>query len=337
MQQYRNGVPVCRYSEFVPNDCEIWFKEHCRQGSHYKTVYEALFDNAELQGKLRPGRKVIETSTGSAGESFVAEALKRGYGCVVVIPWGVDGARIGAILRANPNTIIERTEGDYVNEFPKVIKGLCRKHRAFFLNHSMGREDETGRATENKITTGALEPIGYELSRQLPRVDFFLAAVGNGSSLLGPARAFRALGGKTKIVAYESVQSGVAFEQHKPGEYKQHYGIKIGTLPRHRVFGTSYPGIDCPHIRIAFEEGLVDETWLVSDRDMDGAYEDHWRKRKKKILHFPETLPRWDDFDLPYGRSTRCGLAVALKIAEREHGKIIVVNAYDWRVEREDC
>lgn len=169
--------------------------------------------------------------------------------------------------------------------------------------------------------------IAHELVQKLLRVDYFLVAVGNGSSLLGPARAFKALGTDTSIVAYESVQSGVAFECHYPGLYYSFFGIPNGRLPRHRVFGTSYPGIDLPHVRIAYEEKLVHATWLVSDAEVEANY------HNETTHHLPD-LPRWDEFDtadFPYGRSTACGLAVAMRIAtrEKEGGKLIVVNAYD--------
>ena len=179
------------------------------------------------------------------------------------------------------------------------------------------------KATENNITTAALEPIASEIMQEISRVDYFLAAVGNGSSLLGPARIFRAHSPNTKIVAYEPFQSGVAFERHKPGEYKTQYVIKNGDLPPHHVFGMSYRGIPFPHIRLSFREGLVDETWLVSDKETDSNYHQETGRRLD-----PE-LPRWDDFKLPYGRSTHCGLAVAFEIAKREEDKNIVLLAYD--------
>ncbi|OGG51494.1 hypothetical protein A2704_04790 [Candidatus Kaiserbacteria bacterium RIFCSPHIGHO2_01_FULL_54_36b] len=314
------NTPVIEYHGEVPNGNHIYFKLECENpfGSHYDRVYPALYKHHEEKGTLNPGATVLETTSGSAGVSFAGIGRELGYKCIVAIPAGTENAREDAIKQQGAE--LRNTPADtYVSGFPKFLKCYLVKNRGVvFLNHSMG---EFG--VENRVTTQSLEAIATEIQQQLGSIDYYVAAVGNGSTVLGPGRVFAALG--TKVVTFESFQSGVAYEMLYPGAYEREFGIMPGSLPRHNLFGTSYPGIKFPHIQIALQkEHLVSESYLVSD----AAVDDNYYKATGKEA--PAELPRWDAYQLrPYGRTTRAGLAVALKIAQRVRGKKIVALAYD--------
>ncbi len=314
------NTPVIQYEGEVPNGNRIYFKLECENpfGSHYDRVYPTLYQHHKEKGTLKPGQTVLETTSGSAGVSFAGIGRRLGYKCIVAIPAGTENAREEAIKKEGAE-LINTPEDTYVNGFPPFLKKYLVKNRGVvFLNHSMG---EFG--VENMVTTSSLEAIAKEVQQQLGSIDYYVAAVGNGSTVLGPGRVFAA--GGAKVVTFESFQSGVAYEYLYPGVYEREFGIRPGSLPRHNLFGTSYPGIKFPHIQIALQkEQLVSETFLVSDIAVDQNY---YRATGKEA---PAELPRWDAYELhPYGRTTRAGLAVALQIAQRVHDKTIVALAYD--------
>ena len=302
----------------------IFLKEECANpfGSHYDRVYPVLYQRYEELGILQPGMTVLETTSGSAGVSFAGIGRLLGYKCIVAMPEGTENAREEAI-RAEGADIILTPKDLYVNGFPPFLKKFRRENPdVVFLNHSMGQK----KGTENRVVTDALGAIAHEILDQLATVDYFVVAVGNGSSILGPGRVFKQkTGEKTRVVTFESFQSGVAHDILHPGRYKEQYGFEIGELPRHKMYGTSFPGINFPHIRIAIQgEKLVSGSWLVSDQEVDANY---LAATGKKV---PDELPRWDAVELrPYGRSTRAGLAVALKLVECVKDKNIVFIAYD--------
>ncbi len=312
------NTPLIEFNGPVPNQNRIWIKLECNNpfGSHYDRVYLSLFRHYEAQGLIKPGDTVIETTSGSAGVSFAGIGRLLGYKCLVAIPEGGEKAREDAIKREGAKLIFTPAKS-YVSGFPRFIKRFLVEHRdIFFLNHSMGP-----RNTENTVATNALGGIAKELQQQLNPIDYFIAAVGNGSSILGPGRILR---DKTKIVTFEPFQSAVAFELMYPNRYEGIYGIKPGTLPRHRMPGTSFQGIDFPHIRIAFKDDpMVSETYLVSDAKTDEQYQTMTGKINAK------ELPHWDSIELPYGRTTQAGLAVALRVAETVTNQNFVIVAYD--------
>lgn len=313
------NTPLIRFSGEVPNNNRIYLKLECDNpfGSHYDRVYLKLFKHFEEQGLLRPGATVLETTSGSAGVSFAGIGALLGYRCLVAIPEGGEKAREDAIRRAGGELLFTPAES-YVSGFPRFAARFLVKNRdVVFLNHSMGPN-----GTENRVTVEALGAIGTEIRREIGSPDWFIPAVGNGSSVLGPARALRP---RTAIMTFESFQSGVAHEMLYPGQYERKYGIAPGSLPRHQLPGTSFIGIDFPHIRLALEkERLVCRTALVSDARTDEQY------TALTGRCVPCDIPRWDSIQLPpYGRSTRAGLAVALQLASTERDRNIVLIAYD--------
>ena len=321
-------TPVVRYEGSVPNGNTIWIKRECDNpfGSHYDRVYIALFHHYESIGKIKPGDKVLETTSGSAGVSFAGIGKLLGYDCYIAIPAGGEKARIEAIKRhlVSEDRLILTPAEDYISGFPKFLRAFLSENRDyFFLNHSMGSYDKMNGVYENnEVTLKSLEEISKE-ALDLITVDYFIPAVGNGSSVLGPGRV---LGDETKVIAFETFQSAVAFCHMYPENYCSTYGIRPGTLSRHRLPGTSYQGIDFPHIKNAVKEGVIDQVVLVSDDKMDAEYTMlTGRTDTKELPHWDMELEHREDF----GRSTKAAIAVALETAGHCRGKNLLIIAYD--------
>lgn len=354
-------TPLVRFNGEVPNGNVIFLKRECDNpfGSHYDRVYLALFNHYENTGQIKPGDKVIETTSGAAGVSFAGIGGRLGYDCYVVIPAGGEKAREEAIKRhlRNDGHLILTPSGNYVAGFPSFLKRFLPRHRDyFFLNHSMGQRDkQTGTNANNEVTLNSLEGIAEEVLDCGIDIHYFVPAVGNGSSVLGPGRVFKRFDERlnrmikrliadpgvfslpelenaydniprTKTIAFETFQSAVAFELLHPGEYKRRFDICPGTLSRHRLPGTSFQGIDFPHIRNSIVQNVIDEVVLVSDIKMDEEYKQLTGKDDTK------NLPHWDVKYNGYedlGRSTRAGISVALDIAKRINGKNLLIIGYD--------
>ena len=328
------NTPLVQFKGTVPNDNRIWIKRECDNpfGSHYDRVYLALFKQFETAGMIKPGDKVLETTSGTAGVSYAGIGRELGYECHVAVPEGVDNAVIEAI-RQQGATLYFTPERDYIAGFPTFLRSFLREHRGefTFLNHSMAQQRGPGGSvpTNNETTLRAMGEIAREIRQELPVVDYFIPAVGNGSSVLGPAME---LDDATTIVAFESFQSAVAYDQKYPGDYERMYGIKPGTLPRHKLRGTSYPGIDFPHIRNAIAQGIIDNIVLVSDNDVDKNY--HALTGRDDTTAMPHWDVQFKEHD-NLGKTGRAGIAVALRIAETVAGKNLVIIAYD-KAERYD-
>ncbi len=312
---------LVRYNGEVPNGNNIWIKREFDNpfGSHYDRVYLELFRHYESSKIITPGSKVIETTSGTAGVSFAGIGKLLRYDCYVILPEGGEKARETALLEQLPdkNHLIFSSAKGYVSALPHSVGRYLVKHRDFiFLNHSMGPNK-----TENLITLEALKNIGDEIQAQL-KPDYFIPAVGNGSSVLGPASALC----NVTVVGFETVQSAVAFNLLHPGRYEADFGIKPGTLSRHRLPGTSFQGIDFPHIKSAIKSGILKDVVLVSDQFIDAEYQGlTGRDTTKGLIHWDKPIA--DNQEA--GRTTRAGINVALEISTYVTGKNLVVIGYD--------
>ena len=289
-------------------------------GSHYDRVYLDLFRHYEEQERIKPEDKILETTSGSAGVSFCGLGKLLGYECHVVVPEGTDKPII-ELIRREDGILYFTPQKDYIAGFPAFLKEFLPRHgnEFTFLNHSMGSRYGTN-YRNNEITLRSLEGITREVLDEI-EIDYFIPAVGNGSTILGPAKV---LGSDTKVVVFESFQSAVAYDQLYPSIYETKFGIKPGSLPRHRLRGTSYHGIDFPHIKNAVSEKLIHKAILVSDAQVDENY-----KRATGRLDTTK-LPHWDGVPADgLGKSTRAGIAVALDMANRVSDKILLIIAYD--------
>src|SRR5438046_9410312 len=62
-------------------------------GSLKDRIYLHMFDRAIARGDLRPGREVLECSTGNAGIACAFVAAIKGYPCTIVMPEAMSAER----------------------------------------------------------------------------------------------------------------------------------------------------------------------------------------------------------------------------------------------------
>lgn len=322
------------------NQIHIKYESENPFGSHYDRVYLELFkhfENREDKLRIQPGDTVLETSSGSAGISFGGVGKALGYDTVAVIPEQLDETRKQAV--AKHVDAVELAQGDYVNAFENWLmknkrRWVGKEREMTFLNHSMGPRDKNNLPTENYVTTQALKQIATEALQQIDSIDYFIPAIGNGSSIVGPARVFKKHSPKTQIIGYETFQSATGLELKHPGLYKTLFGIEPGTLKQHNMPGTSYKGIDFPHLRIAAQEQL-DDIVLVTDENMIHEYQQ--RTTNPAALQRVNDLVRWDTEQYgSLGRSSQAALAVAKNLAKNTENKDFFIIAYDAKEGRYD-
>lgn len=91
--------------------------------------------------------------------------------------------------------------------------------------------------------------------------------------------------------------------------------------------GTSYKGIDFPHLRIAAQEQL-DDIILVTDQKMINEFSH--KTRHQKAIERAKKLVQWNK--TPYknlGRSSQAALAVAKILARETENKDFLIIGYD--------
>jgi S-sulfo-L-cysteine synthase (O-acetyl-L-serine-dependent) len=336
------NTPLVKYEGEVPDGNEIFLKLECDNQlghSHYDRVYLKLFYEKEKLGIIHPGDNVFETSSGSAGISFAALGGKLGYKCHVAIPAGGEKAREQSTIAQGAQIYLTPAE-KYINGFKRFISDFSKEHPDYiFLNHSMG--NILGKGSDvNENAVASMEDIADEAINQLKEqggeeFDFIISAMGNGTNTLGISQEIQKISPQTKVIGFEMMSSAAAFQKKYPGKYEElldvnkNGNVKPENFSRHHMPGTSFPGIKFPAFNRSIN--LIDGIELVTDNKTNEEY-----KKMAGTENDPQAAIRWDDDKISehlkeFGRSTKAGVAVALKKLSEigaANEKVLVI-AYD--------
>lgn len=333
------GTPLHEIARLpIPNGNRVLAKLEFRNptGSHYDRVYVALLKTLEERGDIQPGRDhLMEVTSGNAGAAFAWVCREVGYAATVVVPDTLPAARIQAIAQYGAKVL--RIPGyipDCVERLPELLRGRppapAEQYRC--PNHSRRPE-----------AAAALESLAHEAIEQAStRIDYFVAAVGNGISILGPGRVLKERFGTT-VVAWDPLAGPDAFEKKYPCRYRSMFGLEPGALGPHRIFGTGVLGVEFPLLDEALGlhgfPPVIDEVQLVADEDALSrlAYAVQKGSALPTALAAARSLPDLSsihsalacDEGMSVGYSSAGSLALALKLCERERDRIFLVIFYD--------
>ncbi len=329
------NTPLVRFDNLLPNGNTLFVKEECRNPwafNHYVRVYFALFRHFEEAGVIKPGQRVYDFTSGSAGIAMAAIAFLLGYPCEVGMPAGGEKAREDAILQWIPRECLHLSDAKtYVDGAAQFSSRFRAKNRdAFFFNHSMYLDN--GVAKINETVMSACARVADEVFAELGGVgpDTFVAVSGNGTTQLGYGRQFKRLSHNTRMVGLECFESSHAFEKLYPGRAEAMYGVTPEMrkqFPRHGLPGTSYPvHFTCPALDASIP--LLSDEKLVWWWKTIAAYETlTGRSVPADAIFWDRDIP--DEFQ-GYGRTTRAGYAVARSLARETRGESYLIVAYDW-------
>ena len=160
----------------------------------------SMIQEAEKQGKIRPGALIIEPTSGNTGIGLAAEATSRGYRTVFVMPETMSVER--RKLLAGYGARIVLTEGS---------KGM---------SGAIARAEELAAENDNAIVLGQfVNPANPEAHYRTTgpeiwedtegKIDLFVAGVGTGGTITGTGRYLKEQKPDLKVIAVEPAGSPV--------------------------------------------------------------------------------------------------------------------------------
>lgn len=229
-------------------------------GSMKDRMAQAMIERAEVDGRLRPGWRVVEYSGGSTGASLALVCAAKGYPLHVFSSDAfaeeklVQMAAFGADVTVIPS-------GD----------GLATKSlfdRMIEAAREASQEPETywTNQLENRDGIAGYYSLGQEIWDQTGGVvDAFVQPVGTMASLTGVSTVLRNRNPKVRVVAVEPAESAV-LSGGKSGGHKIE-GIGIGRVPPmwnpiivDQIIAVSSAEAEGMALRLAQEEGLFAGT-----------------------------------------------------------------------------
>ena len=164
----------------------------------------AIIEDAERDGRLKPGYTIVEASSGNMGISLAMVAAVKGYKMTVVMPENMSEERKQMMRGLGAELILTSTKGS-LGEAVATAESIGKRPNTFL-----------SRQFSNPANIRAQEKLGAEILDELGPVDAIVAGVGTGGTLMGIANTIRRANPNVKVVAVEPAEAAVMFKGESP-------------------------------------------------------------------------------------------------------------------------
>ena len=216
-------TPLVRLNRLTPEGgATIYAKvEYFNPGGSVKDrICLNMIDEAERQGKLKPGATIIEPTSGNTGIGLALISAVRGYKLILVMPESMSMER-ASLLSSYGAQLVLTAAWEGMKGAIKEAESLVAANPDYFMPDQFS--NPANPATHRKTT--ALE-IWEALDG---RIDAFVAAVGTGGTITGCGEVFKERNPKIKVIAVEPAGSPV-LSGGDPGPHRIQ-GIGAGFVP----------------------------------------------------------------------------------------------------------
>jgi cysteine synthase A len=220
-------------------------------GSIKDRIALRMINDAEKDGKLRPGYTIVEASTGNTGIALSFVGNLKGYKVQIfeTIPGKIGKERVKIMENYGANvTLISREQLNEMHE--DSVSGAEIELPGRIMCKELEQREQNvwwARQFSNPANVAAHNDTGQEILTQTDgNVDVFVAAIGTGGTLMGVAEVLKKKNPNTRIVGIQPASSRIPI-----------------------AIGKSYPKSDTSGgiITEMLEKELIDTIVSVHDED----------------------------------------------------------------------
>ncbi len=208
-----------------------------------------IIEQAEREGKLRPGGTIVEGTSGNTGVGLAIAAALKGYRCIFTLPDKMSQEKVRLLKAFGAEVIITPTAvpPDHPDNYVMMAKRIAEETPNAVLANQFYNE---ANPQAHYDTTGP------ELWEQTEgRITHFVAAAGTGGTLTGVGRYLKERNPKVKIIAGDPVGSILADLWHSKGKsHGEGAPYKVEGIGQDKLPGT-------------LDLSIIDDYVSVSDKD----------------------------------------------------------------------
>ena len=180
-----------------------------------------MINEAERQGKLKPGGTIVEPTSGNTGIGLALISAVRGYKLILVMPESMSMERASLLSSYGAQLVLTPAwEG---------MKGSIREAESLLMqNPNYFMPDQFSNPANPAMHKQTTAPEIWEALDG--KIDAFVAAVGTGGTITGCGEVFKERNPNIKVIAVEPAGSPV-LSGGDPGPHKIQ-GIGAGFIPQ---------------------------------------------------------------------------------------------------------
>lgn len=180
-----------------------------------------MINEAERQGKLKPGGTIVEPTSGNTGIGLALVAAVRGYKLILVMPESMSMER-ASLLSSYGAQLVLTPAWEGMKGSIKEAESILAQNPSYFMPDQFSNP---ANPSMHKMTTAVeiWDALGG-------KIDAFVAAVGTGGTITGCGELFKERNSSVKVIAVEPATSPV-LSGGDPGPHKIQ-GIGAGFIPR---------------------------------------------------------------------------------------------------------
>ncbi|MDH4065586.1 MAG: PLP-dependent cysteine synthase family protein [Acidobacteriota bacterium] len=177
----------------------------------------ALFviEHGYREGRLRPGDRIAEATSGNTGISFAAIGRALGHPVTIFMPDWMSAERQSLIASFGADIVpVSRTDGGFLGSI-ELADALAAREAHVFLPHQFSNEANVRAHFE---TTG--HEIWVQLAAAGVAPDAFVAGVGTGGTVMGVGRFLRSCRPSIRVHPVEPAESPTLSTGRKVGQHR---------------------------------------------------------------------------------------------------------------------
>ena len=218
------GTPLVRLNRLSPDGAAtIYAKvESFNPGGSVKDrICLNMINEAERQGRLKPGSTIVEPTSGNTGIGLALICAVRGYKLILVMPESMSMER-ASLLSSYGAQLVLTAAWEGMKGSIKEAESIVGQNPSYFMPDQFS--NPANPAIHRRTT--AVE-IWDALNG---KIDAFVAAVGTGGTITGCGEVFKERNPRVQVIAVEPAGSPV-LSGGDPGPHKIQ-GIGAGFVPK---------------------------------------------------------------------------------------------------------
>ena len=195
------NTPLVRINKLNPNPNVIIYAKlegNNPGGSIKDRIALKMIEQAESEGELKPGKKIIEATSGNTGISLAMIGILKGYDVEIVMSEAVSSERRKMIKAFGANIILTPAEKGTDGAIMKVKELREKFPDKYFC---------TDQFTNHYNRMAHYETTAREILDQTSgKIDYFVSAVGTSGTIMGVGRYLKEYNTNVKIVCAHPVR-----------------------------------------------------------------------------------------------------------------------------------